>query len=61
MNTFTQEELDNFARYENMRSSGLFSMFDPRARDMSDLTEAEYVFVLQNYTYLKAAYREKKQ
>ena len=59
MREFTEEDLDNFAIYEDVRSSGLFNMFDPRARDMTGLSKDDYSFVMMHYAYLKQTYKDK--
>lgn len=53
MDKFTDEQVNNWRVYEQVRQSGKFSMFDPRARARSGLTEDEYKFCRMNYSKLK--------
>ena len=55
MKEFTFIELANFRKYEEVREEGLYNMFDPQARRVTDLTEQEYNFVMKNYTELREA------
>lgn len=55
MPTFTDEQIENYYIYERIRESGMLNMFDPRARAISGLTKAEYLFVMDNYTALQEA------
>ena len=50
---FTEEDLSNWLQFESVRSSGLFNMFDPRARQKTGLSKDEYSFVMKNYDALK--------
>jgi len=44
---------EKFAEYERVRRTGLTNMFDLRnVMDLSDLTRAECVEIMQNYTKL---------
>jgi hypothetical protein len=53
---FTKKQISLFISYEMVRSSGIYNMFDPRAREATALTKEEYVFVMDNYSELKEAY-----
>ena len=55
MNTFTDAQKSNWQDYEAVRQSGVYNMFDPRARRAAGLNAEEYVFVMRNYAALKAA------
>ena len=52
---FTPEQIDNWHEYERVRQSGLFNMYDPGARRMSGLNEAEYRYVMRHYVELRDA------
>jgi len=52
---FTDQQLDDFRAYEQVRQSGLFNMLDPVAMLMADLDQESYVFVLEHYSELKDA------
>ena len=45
-----------FTQYLNVQNLGLFNMLSEEARDMTDLTEQEYIYIIKNYTYLKDLY-----
>lgn len=53
--TFSADELKKFDAYERVRQSGRFNMFDPRAIKASRLTKDDYLFVMRNYSALRAA------
>jgi len=55
MKKFTQQEIDNWNKYEKVRQSGEYNMFDLRAQTSTDLTYEEYMFVMKNYTELAEA------
>lgn len=52
---FSNEELEAFSAYEDVRTSGAFNMFDSRAIEASGLSHNDYWFVMKNYTALKTA------
>lgn len=55
----TPAQLRHFERYERVRQGGRFNMFDPRARQLTGLDREEYLYVLENYSSLKAAVEHK--
>lgn len=56
MRTFTPEQLDHWASYESVRSSGQFNMFDNRAIRATGLSKDQFFFVVDNFNDLKAAF-----
>ena len=52
---FTLNQLDMWLAFEGVRSSGLYNMFDPRAKRATGLSTEEYDFVMHNFSALKAA------
>lgn len=50
----TREE---FAQYVNVQRTGLFNMFDPRARELTNLDREQWVYIMENYTYLEDLYK----
>lgn len=50
--TYTRQELENWIRFERVRQSGLYNMFDSNARLSTGLSKEEYTFVLRNYDSL---------
>lgn len=55
MKTFTEQQLADWEDYEDVRQDGSWNMFDPRAREATGLSRDRYLFVLRNYSELKAA------
>ena len=56
---FTADDLKDWKAYERVRKSGHYNMFDPRAREAARLSRERYLFVLRNFTELKAAVEAK--
>lgn len=52
--TFTAEQIAAWKRYERVRSSGEFNMFDPRAAVAARLSRDMHLFCMENYSALKA-------
>ena len=50
---FTAQQLDNFLKYETVRKSGKYNMWDMRAIQESGLTQEEYFFVMKHYLQLR--------
>jgi len=55
MKKFTDEEIEAFRKYELVRQSGAYNMFDPRARAMAGLSSSEFTFVMENFPSLITA------
>lgn len=53
---FTQEELQMYAAYEDVRLFTEFSMFSPEARELSGLSKKDYEFVMSNLSALRRQY-----
>ena len=49
----SKEEWDE---YVDIQESGMFNMFDPRAREMSTLTKSQWVYIISNYDELSLIY-----
>lgn len=47
---------EQFKQYLNVQRLGLFNMLSEQARDMTDLTKQEYIYIIKHYTYLKDLY-----
>tara|TARA_R100000458_G_scaffold52544_1_gene54139 strand:- start:299 stop:469 length:171 start_codon:yes stop_codon:yes gene_type:complete len=45
--TITKEQ---FKEYLDVQESGLYNMFDPRAREMTSLSKAQWVNIITNYS-----------
>lgn len=52
--TTTNEE--KFKAFEEVRQLGHYNMFDARAREMTGLSENDYLYVMQHYDELKSQY-----
>ena len=39
--------------YRAIQDSGMFNMFDSRARGMTDLSKPEWIHIMKNYSELK--------
>ncbi len=52
---FTPQDLRDWLAYEDVRKSGKFNMYDERAMAKAGLSQARYVFVMENFAILKAA------
>lgn len=51
---YTENQLkDMYLSYEEVRLSGEFNMFDPRARDLTGLSKEQYIYVMKHYNELK--------
>ena len=53
-----QEQItkDEFLDYETVRKSGYYNMFDPQAREMTDLSRNKWTVIIKNYSELRAKY-----
>ncbi len=55
MKTFTEEQLENWRAYEEVRSEGNWSMWSPQAREATGLSKEDYLYVMKNFSALKEA------
>jgi hypothetical protein len=44
---------EQFNEFKEVRESGTYNMFDPRARETTTLTKDEWIEIMSNYTSLK--------
>ena len=56
--TFTKKQLNDFKKYEAVRKSGKYNMFDPRARRATGLDKDDYLFVMDHYSGLSPLVQE---
>ena len=49
---------EQWNKYRDIQISGMYNMFDPNARTMTDLTKQEWIYIIKNYTQLKNKYEE---
>jgi hypothetical protein len=54
MNTFTEAQLIAFRAFVRVQKTSKLNMMDPRARQVTNLTEKQWVFCIDNYAALKA-------
>ena len=47
---------EQFNQFLNVQQSGMFNMYDPQARMMTDLTRSEWVAIMENYDKLYDKY-----
>jgi len=47
---------EQFEDYRSIQDSGMFNMFDPQARAMTDLTKQEWIHIIKNYSELENKY-----
>lgn len=47
-----------FEQYLEVQNNGLYNMLDPRAREMTDLTKDEWIYIIENYNELSKKYNE---
>ena len=48
----------DFRAFAEVRKSGLYNMFDPRAREMTHLSREQWVAIMEQYTELENKYKE---
>jgi hypothetical protein len=59
---FTPKQLQDFAAYKAVQMSGQINMWDAlNGCRLSGLTHEEYVFVMNNYSALKAQSKEEQK
>ncbi len=51
--TYTEKQINDWRKYENVRVGGRFNMFDPNARLSTGLSREDYDFVMDNFSELK--------
>lgn len=47
---------DEFLDYETVKRSGFYNMLDSQAREMTDLSEDQWITIIENYSELKNKY-----
>lgn len=58
MSKFSDKEVADWEKYEKVRKSGLFNMFDPRAQRSARLNDDEYLLCMKHYIDLKKQWEE---
>ena len=49
-----------WSEYRAIQDSGMFNMYDPRARGMTDLSKPEWIHIMNNYSELKEKFEGSK-
>ncbi len=47
---------EDFLEYKKVQESGMYNMFDPRAREMTSLSREQWVHIIQSYKSLNEAW-----
>ena len=50
-----------FDEYKTVQKSGMFNMFDPKAREMTSLTKDEWVTIMREYNKLDEAWGDNEE
>tara|TARA_R100000789_G_scaffold94954_1_gene95142 strand:+ start:291 stop:473 length:183 start_codon:yes stop_codon:yes gene_type:complete len=48
----------DFRAFAEVRKSGLYNMFDPRAREMTHLSREQWIAIMEQYAELENKYKE---
>ena len=48
----------DFKEYKRVQQSGMFNMFDPRAREMTNLSKDQWIRIMKEYDKLDKAWSE---
>jgi hypothetical protein len=49
---------EDFKEYKRVQQSGMFNMFDPRAREMTNLSKDQWIRIMKEYDKLDKAWSE---
>jgi hypothetical protein len=52
---YSQKQIENWQEFERIRQSNMFNMLDPRARAMTNMSKAEWIYCMEHYADLKKA------
>ena len=52
---------DKFLEYEEVRQSGVFNMFDPKARKVTTLSIKEWTTIMMDYSKLSKEWLKEKK
>ena len=52
---------DKWESYRWVQKSGMYNMFDPNAREMTELTKNEWLYIMKNYSELETKYEGELQ
>ena len=49
---------EQFEEYKEVQESGAYNMFDPRAREITDLSKEQWIEIIKNYSALRERYED---
>ena len=52
---------EDFDEYKRVQESGMFNMFDPRARDMTSLSKEQWIRIMKDYEKLNKSWSEENE
>ena len=55
-----QITIEEFNEFEEVRQNGLYNMFDPKARELTDLSKEQWMIIIKDYDKLNKAWEEKQ-
>jgi len=47
---------EDFLKFKEVQMSGAYNMFDPRAREMTDLSKEQWIIIMKDYEKLDKAW-----
>ncbi len=47
---------EDFLKFKEVQMSGAYNMFDPRAREMTDLSKEQWIIIMEDYEKLNKAW-----
>tara|TARA_B100000519_G_scaffold133172_1_gene115111 strand:- start:227 stop:415 length:189 start_codon:yes stop_codon:yes gene_type:complete len=53
MSNENEVTMDEWIQYRAIQDSGMFNMFDPQAREMTDVSRDKWIKIIKNYSELK--------
>ena len=58
MSNDNEVTMDEWIQYRAIQDSGMFNMFDPQAREMTDVSLEKWINIIKNYSELKEKFEE---
>ena len=52
---------DQFKEYIDVQRGGLYNMFAPEARDLTNLTKDQWIYIMENYDMLTTEYLDNEE
>lgn len=57
---YSENQIRNWEEFETIRQSGVFNMFDSRARGATLMSKSEWLFCMDHYDALRNAHADAK-